>query len=60
MCLEGEKRGWILWLAAVEEGRGIDQSEGCLCVATQPSLECARADSRREKVEMGVSTAVSR
>lgn len=29
---------------------GGDQSEGCLCVASQPSLECGRADSRGESI----------
>lgn len=29
---------------------GGDQSKGCLYVASQPSLECGRADSREESV----------
>lgn len=36
-----------------EEG---DQSKGCLCVASQPSLECVRVDSRGESVYTGNSS----
>ena len=36
-------------MAAVKGGRGGDQSEGCLCVASRPSLECRRAYFQREE-----------
>ena len=36
-------------MAAVKGGRGVDQSEGCLCVASRPSLECGRAYFQREE-----------
>lgn len=27
-CLEEKKRGWILWMAAVKEGRGVIKAGG--------------------------------
>lgn len=46
----GEKKRMDIVDGSCIRREGGDQSEGCLCVASQPSLECGRADSRGESV----------
>lgn len=46
----GEEERMDIVDGSCKRREGGDQSEGCLCVASQPSLECGRAYSRGKSV----------